>query len=130
MKVVVEELTVHHDARGAVFEPLTSMALAAQRNVHVVVTEPGHIRGNHYHTRSTEVVTLYGPALVRLKECGRLRDLQVPEGRALRLVIPPGVAHAFQNTGNFANVLIGFSTQEYDRENPDVVSELLIADKA
>jgi len=70
MNVVRKSFTVHHDARGAVFEPLTAIALAAQRNVHVVLTEPGQVRGNHYHTRSTEVATLYGPALVRLKESG------------------------------------------------------------
>jgi len=47
----------------------------------------------------------------------------VPESRALRLIIPPGVAHAFQNTGNCTSVLIGFSTPEYDPGNPDVVRE-------
>lgn len=52
------------DARGVVFEPLEAAELAAQRNVHVVLTEPGAIRGNHYHRLRREIATVIGPARV------------------------------------------------------------------
>ena len=127
MRVLVEELPVHGDSRGAVFEPLVADALCAQRNVHVVLSEPGAVRANHYHVRGTEVMTVCGRALVRYREAGEKRDVVVAEGQALRFTFPPGVSHAVQNIGDKPNVLIAFNTEEHDREVPDVVSDVLIA---
>jgi UDP-2-acetamido-2,6-beta-L-arabino-hexul-4-ose reductase len=126
MPVQFQVLDTHADARGAVFEPLLPAELATQRNAHVVLTEPGHIRGNHYHPRGTEILAIVGPALIRFKEDGQIRDVNVPEKQAIRLTIPPGVAHAIKNTGTTINVLVGFNTVEHDPAQPDVVREVLI----
>ena len=67
MCVRVEPVVLHQDSRS-VFEPLEPECLPSQRNIHVVVTEPGCVRGNHYHTRGTEVITVQGPALVRIRD--------------------------------------------------------------
>jgi UDP-2-acetamido-2,6-beta-L-arabino-hexul-4-ose reductase len=82
-----------------VLEPLDAPLLGAQQNVHLAVTEPGAVRGNHYHERCTEVAVVLGPALVRLREDGAVRDVEIPAGQALRFTLPPRVSHAFQNTG-------------------------------
>jgi dTDP-4-dehydrorhamnose 3,5-epimerase-like enzyme len=71
-RVRIEPVVFHQNSRGSVFEPLDPQHLAGQRNVHVVVTKPGCVRGNHYHTRGTEVVTVQGPALVRLRDGERV----------------------------------------------------------
>ena len=92
----------------------------------MVLTEPGHVRGNHYHKRGTEIVAVLGPALVRIKEGGAIRDFEIASGQAVRLTIPAGVAHAFQNTGQATGVLIGFNTVEHDPDQPNVVREVLI----
>ncbi len=125
-RVSIEPLELHRDARGVVLEPLGPDAIPAQRNVHLVLTEPGCIRGNHYHPLGTEVAVVLGPALVRLREEGEVRDLHIAEGQACRLTIPPGVAHAFQNTGTRPTVLVAFNTVALDRSNPDVVRDVLI----
>ena len=125
-RVSIEQLELHCDARGLVLEPLGPEALPAQRNVHLVLTEPGCIRGNHFHPRGTEVAVVLGPALVRLREEGEVRDIHIAEGQAYRLTIPPGVAHAFQNTGTRPTVLVAFNTVALDRSNPDVVRDVLI----
>ncbi len=127
MRVLVEELPVHGDSRGAVFEPLVAEALRDQRNVHVVLSEPGAVRANHYHVRGMEVLTVCGRALVRYRDTGETRDVVVAEGQALRFTFPPGVSHAVQNIGDKANVLIAFNTEPHDRETPDVVPDVLIA---
>jgi len=51
MPVEIQEIALHRDARGVVFEPLAAAALAACANVHVVVSRPGAVRGNHLHRR-------------------------------------------------------------------------------
>ena len=117
---------MHRDARGGVFEPLGGGAFAAQRNVHVVLTEPGAVRGNHRHLRGTETLTVMGPALVRTRQDGEVVDTEVPAGEAFRFTIPPGVAHAIRNTGTEPIVLVSFNTEAHDPENPDVVRDVLL----
>jgi hypothetical protein len=58
------------DPRGTLFEPLTDDELLAQKNVHVVLTRPNEVRGNHSHRTAVETTTVVGPCLIRLKEEG------------------------------------------------------------
>ncbi len=124
--VLVERLANHRDPRGSVTEPLRPEEFSAQRNAHVVLTEPGCIRGNHYHVRGTEILTVYGPALVRIREAGEDRDTTVPEGEAYRFTLPPGVPHAILNTGRAPILMVAFNTEPHDPAAPDVVREVLI----
>jgi dTDP-4-dehydrorhamnose 3,5-epimerase len=124
--VTVENVSFFSDARGWVIEPVSEALLAGKRNVHVVFSEPGTIRGNHYHERTTEVFVVVGPALIRLRESGGMRDVRVPAGQAMRFTVPPGVAHAIQNTGARPMVLMSFSSLPHDRANPDTFAAVLI----
>jgi len=124
--VTVENVFLFSDARGWVIEPVDEAMLAGKRNVHLVLTGPGAVRGNHYHERSLEITVVVGPALVRVRENGATRDISVPEGQAMRFTIPPGVPHAIQNTGTRPMVLLSFATQPHDRAHPDTVPAVLI----
>lgn len=125
-KVTIEDLPLHKDVRGLVVEPLQANALPTQRNVHVVLTEPGAIRGNHYHVRGTEVVTVIGPALVRIKQGAEVTDTLVPTAKAYRFTIPPGTSHAIQNTGTGPSLLVAFNTEVHDPDRPDVVRDVIL----
>ena len=118
-RVLITRLKAHADARGAVFEPLEPELLSGWRNVHAVITEPGAVRGNHRHLRGTEVSSVSGAALVRYQEDGAVRDVQVPEGEVWRFRFPPGVAHAFRNTGTRAFLIVSFNTELHDPAAPD-----------
>jgi UDP-2-acetamido-2,6-beta-L-arabino-hexul-4-ose reductase len=124
--VVIEPVAYPSDARGLVLEPVDPDALPGQRNVHLVLTEPGRVRGNHYHRRGAEITVALGPALFRYRDGGEVRDFQIPAQAAYRFHIPPGVAHAFQNTGAGVLVLVGFNTEVHDPNAPDVVRDVLI----
>jgi dTDP-4-dehydrorhamnose 3,5-epimerase-like enzyme len=123
---IVETVTMQRDPRGGVFEPLNDAELARQRNVHVVLTQPNETRGNHFHRLAVEMTTVVGPCLVRLKEAGVMRDLEVPAGTSWRFTIPPGVVHAYRNTGSSPMVLVSFSTQLHDPTGADTVRELIL----
>jgi dTDP-4-dehydrorhamnose 3,5-epimerase-like enzyme len=112
--VLIETLKAFHDVRGSVFEPLKEAQISGQKNVHVVLSEPNAVRGNHSHATAIEVTTVVGPCQIRLKEQGGLRDLDVPPGEVWRLTIPPGVVHAFRNTGTATMVLVSFSTETHE----------------
>ncbi len=125
---MIKEETVNRfsDTRGFVFEPVQGELLANQRNTHVVVSRPGAVRGNHYHVRGTETLVVCGPALVRIREDNATRDISISADTTCRLIIPPGVAHAIQNTGEIDNLLVAFNTEPHDPDQPDLVQEILI----
>ena len=125
-KAVVQSVKTHRDARGCLFEPLTDAELASQKNVHVVLTQPNEVRGNHVHRTAVETTSVVGPCLIRLKEDGSIRDLEVPAGETWRLTIPPGVAHAFRNTGESMMVLVSFSTNLHDPTGSDTEREQIL----
>ena len=125
-RVVVQSVKTHRDARGCLFEPLTDAELASQKNVHVVLTQPNEVRGNHVHRTAVEPTSVVGPCLIRLKEDGSIRDLKVPAGETWRLTIPPGVAHAFRNTGESMMVLVSFSTNLHDPAGSDTQREQIL----
>jgi dTDP-4-dehydrorhamnose 3,5-epimerase-like enzyme len=125
-RAAVQSLTTHRDARGILFEPLTDLQLKAQKNVHVALTQPNEVRGNHVHQTAVEITSVVGPCLIRLKEAGMTRDIEVPAGEVCCLQIPPGVVHAFRNTGDAAMLLVSFSTNLHDPTGADTLREQIL----
>ena len=99
MSLKFDELIVHSDHRGVVFEVLEAEMIALQRNMHVVISQPGIVRGNHYHLKGTEIIAVMGPALVRIREDGKLRDIEVAAKKVYRFTFPPNMPHAIKIPG-------------------------------
>jgi dTDP-4-dehydrorhamnose 3,5-epimerase-like enzyme len=125
-RVHIEPIKTHRDPRGLLFEPLNDVELSMQKNVHVVLTGPGEVRGNHVHETAVEMTTVVGPCLVRLKEAGVIRDVEVPAGETWRFTIPPGVVHAYRNDGRSTMVLVSFSTRLHDPNASDTQREQIL----
>lgn len=126
MPVSIEILTLITDSRGWVLELLDTEKFPSQQNAHMVISFPGVVRGNHYHLKGEETITVLGPSLVRFRENGEITDVVIPEKEARRFVFPPGVSHAIQNLGQDINVLVAFNTLEHDPANPDTKADPLI----
>ena len=124
--VKIEVIRTHRDSRGYLFEPLAAAELTGYRNVHVVFSVPGAVRGNHRHIRGAEITSVSGPALVRFKDAEGLRDISVPSGEIWRFTFPPGTPHAFRNTGTEPMVLASFNTEEHDPTVPDAVRDEIL----
>jgi UDP-2-acetamido-2,6-beta-L-arabino-hexul-4-ose reductase len=123
--VQIDTVTLHTDARGAVFEPVDATELAAQRNSHVVTSAPGAIRGNHRHVVGREVTVVIGPAQVRYREAGEVHEVEVPPGEARRFRFPAGVSHAFRNPGPGLMILASFNSEVHDPAHPDLERDVL-----
>jgi UDP-2-acetamido-2,6-beta-L-arabino-hexul-4-ose reductase len=128
MSLIIDDLTVHSDGRGIVFEPIVEDSLTHQHNAHVVISQPGAVRGNHYHLSGIETMAVMGPALMRIREDDDTRDIEIPPKNIYRFIIPPKVSHAIKNTGDQPNILVAFNTLAHNPHNPDVVREVLIED--
>jgi dTDP-4-dehydrorhamnose 3,5-epimerase-like enzyme len=123
---LTEPVRSHRDSRGTVFEPLSDIELAGQKNVHVVLTHPNEVRGNHAHLTAVETTCVVGPCLVRLKEGTDIRDVVVPVGETWRFTIPPGVVHAYRNIGDAVMFLVSFSTNLHDPAGSDTRREIIL----
>jgi UDP-2-acetamido-2,6-beta-L-arabino-hexul-4-ose reductase len=126
MKVKIDQLMTHTDQRGIVFEPIDKKYIHTQENCHVVISEPGVVRGNHYHLSGIEIIAVVGPALLRFKEGKDIYDVEVPAEQVYQFIIPPEVTHAIKNTGEKDNILVAFNTVVHDPQNPDVIKDILI----
>ncbi len=118
----MRRLDVVSDPRGQVFEPLTGdMARAARwPNFHVATMEPGAVRGNHRHPHGTELIVLFGSDGWLVCEDGEAhRKVAFDRDSVMAVLIPPGVAHAIQNTGDRLLVLLCFQSRAYDSRDPD-----------
>lgn len=123
-QVEIDKIAAHRDARGFLYEPLNAVQMAEYRNVHVVMSEPKAVRGNHRHVVGVETTTLAGPALVRYRSDGQMHDVLVPAGEVWRFRFPPGIPHAFRNEGDKPMVLVSFNTVEHDPA--DTIREVVI----
>ena len=127
MSLSYERLAVISDRRGLVLELLNAEDFASQRNAHIVVSLPGVVRGNHYHAKGRETITIFGPSLVRYREPGGgIEEVVVPDKEAWRFVFLPGVSHAIKNLNGVPNTLVAFNTLEHDPTHPDTCKDLLI----
>ncbi len=99
--------------------PWSRPRLGGWRNAHTVISEPGAVRGNHRHHRGTEISSVSGAALVRYHAGNETRDAQVPVGEVWRFEFPPGVVHAFKNTGERPSLSVSFNTELHDPAAPD-----------
>jgi len=126
LKVSYEKVRVVVDPRGLVLELLDAEEFARQQNAHLVVSSAGVVRGNHYHLKGEETITILGPAMVRFREGDRIEEVTVPYKEAWRFVFPPRVSHAIKNLGTEPNMLVAFNTVRHDPENPDTRTDILL----
>jgi dTDP-4-dehydrorhamnose 3,5-epimerase-like enzyme len=126
MEVTIEKIDIKIDERGSVFEPLNGKEVSDQKNIHVVLTEPGYVRGNHFHQKGKEILTVKGPALIRVRTQRGIEDIDVLDRDVIKITIPPGISHAIKNTGDQVNLLVAFNSLEHDQDNPDVIEDILI----
>ena len=64
--------------------------------------------------------------MIRIRKENDIEDFSIPANTTCRLVIPPGVSHAIQNTGGIDSLLIAFNNESHDPDQPDLVQDILI----
>jgi mannose-6-phosphate isomerase-like protein (cupin superfamily) len=69
---------------------------------------------------------LFGPCRVRFREREGIRDVVVGHGEVYRFTIPPGVSHAFKNTGTQPSAMVALSTSVDGDSESKTVKDVLI----
>ena len=97
--------------------------------LHVSVAYPGKVRGNHYHTRKVEWFCVpAGKGLLLLKDCenGETREVVMGVENMKTIKIEPGAIHAIKNIGEEDMVLIVYSNESFDPDDPDTFYEKIL----
>jgi len=119
-KVQITELNNRGDARGFSFTaPAEALAFVGRMaDVHLASTEPGAVRGNHYHLRRREaIVVMPGPKWSFHWDEGDgcvAQHREFDGGRAVLILISPDASHAMRNDGNDTLWWVAISSETYD----------------
>ncbi len=127
-RVTVRPLRPHRDARGGLLKILMRSHLPAHAHtfgeIYISWAEPGAVKANHYHRETWEWFCLIeGEGLLVLEDPqrGERLELALDAEHPLVVTVPPGVAHAFRNTGSGVARLLAYADRPYDPEHPDTI---------
>ncbi|ATH06717.1 hypothetical protein BIY24_01810 [Halobacteriovorax marinus] len=107
------------DERGVLFEALKSEAFG---QIFISKTNPGYIRGNHYHnTKVEKFCVIEGDAEVLLRDINSNKIIKYSlSGSSPEVLdIPPGMTHSIQNIGEDVLITMFWANEEFDQEKPD-----------
>jgi dTDP-4-dehydrorhamnose 3,5-epimerase-like enzyme len=118
--IQITELTNGGDGRGFSFTaPAKALEFLKQvRDMHLSSTEPGAVRGNHYHLRRREAIAVVPGAAWSLHwdqgEGTAPQHRQFDGGSAILVLVSPGASHAVRNDGEKPLWLVALSSESYD----------------
>ena len=126
------DLDKKSDERGWLIEVLGGelpMGCKEFGQLHVSVAYPGKVRGIHYHTRKVEwfcVPTGKGLLLLKDRETGDICEIMMGVDDLKTIRIDPGMIHAIKNVGEGDMVLLVYSNEKFDPEDPDTFYEKIL----
>ena len=130
--IEILDLEKKSDERGWLIEVLggdLSEGCKEFGQLHVSVAYPGKVRGNHYHTRKVEwfcVPAGKGLLLLKDRKTGEPREVLMGVNNLKTIKIEPGAIHAIKNIGEEDMVLIVYSNESFDPEDPDTFYEKIL----
>jgi UDP-2-acetamido-2,6-beta-L-arabino-hexul-4-ose reductase len=112
-------LKMNIDRRGSFTEFIRT---PDRGQVSVNVSNPGIVKGNHWHqTKHEKFLVVSGEGVIRLRriDSDRVHEYRV-SGCQLEVVdIPPGYTHNIENTGDTAMVTVMWASECFDPDRPD-----------
>jgi oxalate decarboxylase/phosphoglucose isomerase-like protein (cupin superfamily) len=120
MKIQTSVLGNSGDARGFSFtaprEALDFLGRVA--DMHLASTNPGSVRGNHYHLRRREAIVVLPGTSWSLHwdegEATTPQHRQFDGASAILVLVSPGGSHAVRNDGGAPLWLVACSSEPYD----------------
>jgi len=124
------QLTSKVDHRGSLAEFLKSKQFG---QIFISRTKPGVQRGNHYHqTKVEKFLVVEGEALIRFRHIEQEKSFSyIVKGDEYRVVdIPPGYSHSIENVGDGELIVLFWSSEIFEVDNPDTYTEIVSREEA
>lgn len=139
--VIVTDLKRHEDPRGWLSEVFRHDEMPEKLHPpmgYVSMTHPGVMRGPHEHQEQTDLFAFVGPSSFKLVLWDRREGSSTYLNRSVihagadgpkSVVVPPGVVHAYQNTGQLDGFVINLPNRLFMGEGrADPVDEIRYED--
>jgi dTDP-4-dehydrorhamnose 3,5-epimerase len=127
--VVLKDLVMHKDERGALFEILRndSPEFKAFGQMYITVCKPGWVKGWHYHQKQQDYFcVLRGKAKIVLfdrregsETKNEVNEFELNAEKPQALVIPVGVVHGFECLSADEAWIMNVPNQLYNYKQPD-----------
>ena len=130
MELTIRDLEVKKDPRGTTTELLKGgLDLAGTKEILLITSKPGEVRGNHYHkTKGEWLGVLKGVVELTYTdiETGETKKIVIKGIKPKMVKTPMNVAHASKNIGKSIAYLIEVNDQIYNPENPDSFKKVIV----
>jgi oxalate decarboxylase/phosphoglucose isomerase-like protein (cupin superfamily) len=122
-ELTITQLPDSADKRGMSFSlPEEVIGDLAIKDVHVAAIHPGHIRGNHYHAKKSEIITVvYKDSWSLHWDTGlgtSVRSRKFQGRGAVSIHVPLLWSHAVKNDGSEDLWLFNVTDMSFDRSLP------------
>ena len=120
---LIYDLKMTIDNRGSFTEFLRTND-CGQLSINVI--KPGVTKGNHWHHSKIEkFLVVCGKGIIRFRKVltDETIEYQVNSDKLQVLDIPPGYTHNIENIGEIDMVVIIWSNEPFDKNNPDTIYE-------
>jgi dTDP-4-dehydrorhamnose 3,5-epimerase len=118
--VSIRKLTEYHDRRGWLSELYRNDELGDYRAVmaYLSATLPGVTRGPHEHVEQTDYFCFLGTFTLYLWDNRRDsptygKKVVIENADRMIAVVPPGVVHAYRNSGDAEGIVLNFPDRLY-----------------
>lgn len=122
-------LEKHTDQRGLLVQNDYPELKDKFKHFLVSFSEPGIIRGNHYHKYKIEwFYVIKGTAKLVLEhiETKEQQTMTISEEKPELVEMIPNFAHAIHNIGDTELVFLGLVNEPFDPDNPDTIPYTVI----
>jgi len=129
MKMNVKTLDKKSDSRGWLVENESELIRDSMRHFLVSSSEPGVVRGQHYHKRKTEwFLVIEGKAKIYFKDINSSEEssMEVNSDSPQIIEVLPNIAHSIENIGKSKMILLGIVNEPLSKEDPDTFSYKVI----
>ena len=119
----VLDLVKHSDPRGTLFEILRfkDQHVPGEGYIYTFSINPGHRRGDHYHTHKEEWFTcVYGKAIIFIeRKDGEKKKLLLDADKPVLVYCGPYTAHALLNETDTPAIMVSYGSKQHDPEDED-----------
>jgi dTDP-4-dehydrorhamnose 3,5-epimerase len=118
--VLIRKFNQFHDQRGWLSELYRIDEAGEYRAVmaYLSVTNPGSTRGPHEHIEQTDYFCFMGPFTLSLWDNRKTSEtygkkMVIENADRLIVAVPPGVVHAYRNSGDREGIVLNFPDRLY-----------------
>lgn len=131
MKPLIKKikLRLHKWENGNLVENTLEKIVTDSKHFFVSKSDPGVVRGNHYHRRKSEwFYLIQGKCKVRAVDprTKQKEEFTLKDNQHIILNFEPNIVHAFKNVGKNEMILMALVNESHNQKDPDTYKYVIL----